>query len=121
MNRLGLLSALIAISRAGRDIGGSARRAARCSDIRGGGRYAAFEAVSWHALVAPAATPKPIVDALHLEMKRIMASPQIMKHVADLGLIPFDTPAVDDIKAYIKLAQQRWPRRSPTSHPGSTG
>jgi hypothetical protein len=54
-------------------------------------------------------------------MKRIMASPQIMKHVADLGLIPFDTPAVDDIKAYIKSAQQRWPRRSPTSHPGSTG
>jgi tripartite-type tricarboxylate transporter receptor subunit TctC len=81
----------------------------------------AFEAVSWHALVAPAATPKPIVDALHLEMKRIMASPQIVKHVADLGLIPFDTPAVDDIKAYIKSEQQRWPRRSPTPHPGSTG
>jgi hypothetical protein len=54
-------------------------------------------------------------------MKRIMASPQIMKHVADLGLIPFDTPAVDDIKAYIKSEQQRWPRRSPTSTRGLPG
>ncbi len=67
-----------------------------------------FEAVSWHVLVAPAATPKEIVDKLHAEMKRIMGSPEMVKHVADLGLIPFATPSVDDIQAYIRSEQQRW-------------
>src|SRR5581483_10580208 len=32
-----------------------------------------FEAVSWHALVAPAATPRAIVERLHAEMTKIMA------------------------------------------------
>ena len=59
-------------------------------------------------LVAPAATPKEIVDKLHAEMKRIMGSPEMVKHVADLGLIPFATPSVDDIQAYIRSEQQRW-------------
>jgi len=27
-----------------------------------------FEAVSWHMLFAPRATPKPILDKLHAEM-----------------------------------------------------
>jgi tripartite-type tricarboxylate transporter receptor subunit TctC len=67
-----------------------------------------FEAVSWHALVAPAATPKEIVDKLHGEMKRIMAAPEMVKHVTDLGLMPFDTPSVPAIQAYIKEQQEIW-------------
>ena len=35
-----------------------------------------FEAVSWHILLAPAKTPKDIVDRLHAEMKKIMAEPR---------------------------------------------
>ena len=34
-----------------------------------------FETVSWHVLLAPAKTPRPIVERLHAEMKRIMARP----------------------------------------------
>jgi tripartite-type tricarboxylate transporter receptor subunit TctC len=67
-----------------------------------------FEAVSWHMLFAPAATPKDIVDKLHAEMKRIMAAPDMQKRVTDLGLIPFDTPPVDGIKSYIKSEQEKW-------------
>jgi tripartite-type tricarboxylate transporter receptor subunit TctC len=39
-----------------------------------------FEAVSWHILFAPAATPQNIVDRLHAEMGRIMAAPAMQKH-----------------------------------------
>jgi tripartite-type tricarboxylate transporter receptor subunit TctC len=67
-----------------------------------------FEAVSWHALVAPAATPKEIVDKLHGEMKRIMATPEMVRTVTDLGLMPFDTPSVAEIQAYIKEQQEIW-------------
>jgi tripartite-type tricarboxylate transporter receptor subunit TctC len=67
-----------------------------------------FEAVSWHALVAPAATPKDIVGKLHREMKRIMAMPAMVQHVTNLGLMPFDTPSVAEIQAYIKEQQAIW-------------
>ena len=67
-----------------------------------------FEAVSWHILFAPAATPKDVVDKLHAEMKRIMAAPDMRKRISDLGLIPFDTPPVDGIRSYIKSEQEKW-------------
>lgn len=67
-----------------------------------------YEAVSWHALVAPAATPGAVIERLHAEMKRIMASPEIVKRVSDLGLIPFDTPSVDGMRAYIGSEQEKW-------------
>jgi tripartite-type tricarboxylate transporter receptor subunit TctC len=38
-----------------------------------------FEAVSWHILLAPAKTPKPIIERLHAEMKKIMADPRLLK------------------------------------------
>jgi tripartite-type tricarboxylate transporter receptor subunit TctC len=67
-----------------------------------------FEAVSWHILFAPAATPKEVVDKLHGEMTRIMAAPDMQKKVADLGLIPFATPSVEGIKSYITAEQEKW-------------
>ena len=35
-----------------------------------------FEIVSWYGLLAPAGTPKPIVDRLHREVVRILALPE---------------------------------------------
>jgi tripartite-type tricarboxylate transporter receptor subunit TctC len=67
-----------------------------------------YEAVSWHVLLAPAATPAAVVDRLHGEMKRIMAAPDMVKKVADLGLIPFDTQPVNEIRTYIRSEQDKW-------------
>jgi len=67
-----------------------------------------YEAVSWHVLLAPAATPKAVIDRLHPEMKRIMAGPDMVKRVSDLGLIPFDTPPIEGVRAYIKSEQEKW-------------
>jgi len=67
-----------------------------------------YEAVSWHVLIAPAATPTPVIDRLHTDMKRIMAAPDMVKRVSDLGLIPLDTPSVDGMRAYIRSEQEKW-------------
>ena len=67
-----------------------------------------YEAVSWHILLAPSKTPKEIVDKLHTEMKRIMAEPEMKERVANIGLIPFDTPSVDDMRTYIKSENVKW-------------
>jgi tripartite-type tricarboxylate transporter receptor subunit TctC len=67
-----------------------------------------YEAVSWHVLLAPAATPGSVIARLHAEMKRIMANPDMAKRVSELGLIPFDTPPVDGIRTYIRSEQEKW-------------
>jgi tripartite-type tricarboxylate transporter receptor subunit TctC len=67
-----------------------------------------FEAVSWHILFAPAATPKAVVDKLHDEMARIMTTPEMQRRIVDLGLIPFESPSVEGIRGYIKSEQEKW-------------
>ncbi len=67
-----------------------------------------FEAVSWHILFAPAATPKEIVERLHNEMKRIMTTPDMKKRAADIGLLPLDSPSTDGIRDYVKSEQEKW-------------
>ena len=67
-----------------------------------------FEAVSWHILFAPAATPKEIVERLHNEMKRIMTTPDMKKRAADIGLLPLDSPSTDGIRNYVKSEQEKW-------------
>lgn len=67
-----------------------------------------FEAVSWHTLLAPAGTPRPIIDRLHNEMKRIMADPTVKERIANLGLVPTDTPSVEGITTYLAEERAKW-------------
>jgi len=67
-----------------------------------------FEAVSWHMLLAPAKTPREIVDRLHDEMKRILADPELKQKIETIGLIPFDTPSIEELRAYRRAEQEKW-------------
>jgi tripartite-type tricarboxylate transporter receptor subunit TctC len=67
-----------------------------------------FETISWHVLLAPAKTPKDVVDRLHAEMKKIMSDPDMKQKVANIGLIPIDPPSVDATRDYIKSEQVKW-------------
>ena len=67
-----------------------------------------FEAVSWHVLLAPAATPKPVVDRLHAEMKKIMADPEMIKLTEKIGLIPVQSPDIKGIEAYLASEREKW-------------
>ena len=67
-----------------------------------------FETVSWHVLMAPAKTPRPIVEKLHAEMKRILSAPDMKKRLSDLGLIPLDPPSLAETERYIKSETEKW-------------
>ncbi|MFZ0355539.1 MAG: tripartite tricarboxylate transporter substrate binding protein [Pseudolabrys sp.] len=69
-----------------------------------------FEAVAWQMLVAPAATPGPVVDKLHEALREIEAQPEIKRKIKQLGMIPIDTPPVADMQTYIKSEVARWGR-----------
>jgi tripartite-type tricarboxylate transporter receptor subunit TctC len=67
-----------------------------------------YEGVSWHMLLVPSKTPQPIIDRLHAEMKRIMQAPEMQAKIAALGLIPNDSPSIEDMRSYIRSEQLKW-------------
>jgi tripartite-type tricarboxylate transporter receptor subunit TctC len=64
--------------------------------------------VSWHVLLAPAATPKPIVDRLRSEMQKITSDAGFQKKVTEIGLMPIPSMTPDEMTGYIKSEQVRW-------------
>ena len=66
-----------------------------------------FEAVSWYALMVPAATPKPVVDRLNAQSLAMLAKPAIRERFAGLGLEPGSgTPQA--LAATIQSETARW-------------
>jgi tripartite-type tricarboxylate transporter receptor subunit TctC len=66
-----------------------------------------FEAGSWYGLLAPAATPKAIVDRLNREVVRIVQLPDVRERLtAEAFEIPIDTP--EEFAAYIKADVAKW-------------
>ena len=87
----------------------SAKRAAGAPDIptmmEAG--VPGFEAVSWFGLVAPAATPKAIVEKLSLETARILKLPDVNKRILELGAEPVgSTPP--QFAAFIQSEIVKW-------------
>jgi tripartite-type tricarboxylate transporter receptor subunit TctC len=67
-----------------------------------------FDAVAWTMLVAPAKTPKEIVDRLAAEVKAIVAAPDVRKLLLDTGNIPLSSPKPEELPAYVKSEIVRW-------------
>jgi tripartite-type tricarboxylate transporter receptor subunit TctC len=68
-----------------------------------------FEASSWQGLVAPARTPKPILDRLHRETVKALHSPDVERRLhaegSEIGGMP---PA--EFAAYVRQEIAKWTR-----------
>ncbi|HEY2137974.1 MAG TPA: tripartite tricarboxylate transporter substrate-binding protein, partial [Xanthobacteraceae bacterium] len=71
---------------------------------------AGFEAGGWFMLVAPAATPQPVVERLHAELRAILADPTLRQDFVRQGLIPVDTPSPDALKLFVRDQIAYWDR-----------
>jgi tripartite-type tricarboxylate transporter receptor subunit TctC len=69
---------------------------------------AGFDVASWQMVVAPAATPKDIVERLHTEIKDFMVRPEVKQHVAQMGLLPIDTPSVANLPIFVRTEIAQW-------------
>jgi tripartite-type tricarboxylate transporter receptor subunit TctC len=67
-----------------------------------------YQAAGWVMIVAPANTPKPIVNRLHAELKAIVALPDIQSQLIKLGTIPADSPSPEEQQRYINSEIGRW-------------
>jgi tripartite-type tricarboxylate transporter receptor subunit TctC len=66
-----------------------------------------FDAATWFALVAPAATPRDIVLRLNAEVTRLVAQPETQQRFADLGM-SITAGAPDALDAYIGSEIGKW-------------
>jgi tripartite-type tricarboxylate transporter receptor subunit TctC len=67
----------------------SAKRSPRLPDVPTiGETYAGFGAVSWTGMLAPAGTPKPVVDKLANEMVRAVKDPKFVALLQENGIDP---------------------------------
>ena len=69
--------------------------------------YPDFEAVNWYAFVAPAKTPRDIIDFWNREIVKALKDPQVSAELAKHGLEPAPgTP--DEIARYIARENETW-------------
>ncbi len=69
--------------------------------------YPGFEAATWSGLVAPAGTPKSIVDRLNAEANRALGTSELKAKLAEDGSTPLGgTP--EQFAAFIKSENVKW-------------
>jgi tripartite-type tricarboxylate transporter receptor subunit TctC len=69
--------------------------------------FPGFDATAWFGLMAPAGTPKPIVDKLHAETVKVLAMPDVRSKLEGLGLqLVGNTPA--EFTNIVKTEMPMW-------------
>jgi tripartite-type tricarboxylate transporter receptor subunit TctC len=71
--------------------------------------YPGFEAVNWYAFVAPAKTPKEILDFWNKELVKVLNDPEVKKQLDQQGLEP--APGTrEELARYIDRETEKWGR-----------
>jgi tripartite-type tricarboxylate transporter receptor subunit TctC len=67
-----------------------------------------FDWEAWQGIVAPAATPKDVVDRLAAELAKIEASAEFKEQLFKFGMDPLPYKTPEQFAATIKAEQPRW-------------
>lgn len=62
---------------------------------------------AWYAIIAPKATPKPVIDKLSAAIAEAVKSPEVSQKLATLGNEPVGTTP-EQAQAYIEAEAKRW-------------
>jgi len=66
-----------------------------------------FDVTTWYGVLAPAGTPRPIIQRLNGELTKMMQAPEIKERLAGMGTDPL-TSTPEEFGAYIKREMARW-------------
>lgn len=67
-----------------------------------------FEALGWIGMIAPAGTPRPVIDRLQAEAASILQAPDIAQRVQDIGQVVPDPNTPEQFAAYMQRDLARW-------------
>jgi tripartite-type tricarboxylate transporter receptor subunit TctC len=69
--------------------------------------FKGYEALNWYGYLAPARTPKEVVDRLHRDIARALANPRVIEQMEKTGVEPLAmTP--EEFGRYIKREYDTW-------------
>jgi tripartite-type tricarboxylate transporter receptor subunit TctC len=69
--------------------------------------FARFESSTYYGLLAPAGTPRPIINRLHDELVKIIRSPESLERLASVGAFPVaNTP--EQFAQALRLDVEKW-------------
>ena len=68
-----------------------------------------YDAVIWLGIMAPAATPKPIVDKLNAEIRKAVDTPELRKAWAEQGAVPM-AMSPDEFAKFMREDIEKWAR-----------
>ncbi len=67
-----------------------------------------FDAASWGMVVAPAGTPKEIVDRLNAEIKAVVAIPDVQQRISQIGMVPASSSPPAELVRFLDTEIVRW-------------
>jgi tripartite-type tricarboxylate transporter receptor subunit TctC len=65
-------------------------------------------AVAWWGMLAPAGTPRPILDRMHAEMKKALGLPDVRKSLTEAQGMEIVASSPDEMQKFIAAEMQRW-------------
>ena len=68
---------------------------------------AGYEATIWLGLMAPAGTPRPVLEKLNAEVNKIINAPEVKENWAKQGAVPMGMP-VDEFGRFLQEDIAKW-------------
>jgi tripartite-type tricarboxylate transporter receptor subunit TctC len=67
-----------------------------------------FECYTWNAILAPAGTPKPIVDQLNAAINSTLADETVFAHLQEAGIDPTPGSTPERTAEFVKAELEKW-------------
>ncbi len=67
-----------------------------------------FECYTWNAILAPAGTPKPVVDRLNAAINKSLADPAVFDSLQKAGIDPTPGSTPEQTAAFVKAELMKW-------------
>jgi tripartite-type tricarboxylate transporter receptor subunit TctC len=67
-----------------------------------------YDAAAWQGVIAPAATPQPVLTRLNGEINAIVATNDVRARLANLGMNPVGTGSVEALDHFLQAEIVRW-------------
>ena len=67
-----------------------------------------FKVVSWQMIVAPAKTPRPVIERLHRDINAALATKAVQDRILTYGFLPMEQLSLDGLQEFVKTEAARW-------------
>jgi tripartite-type tricarboxylate transporter receptor subunit TctC len=67
-----------------------------------------FNAAAWQGVIAPAQTPKDILNKLNAELNAIVGLDDVRSRLAELGMIPVGKGSPEELRSFLESEITRW-------------